>query len=208
MRPGFRILAASSASALLLFIACGLGPEAWEPHVLRVFFTKNGAPGEISLDQTGPSIPGDAGDRISLDRFSVQLYPTRRTDDGSRIVRVKELPDVPHQALSLEYRIVATLRRWEESGPCYDVRRQVETPWEQVKAERWQATPHRRIWELSDEIDEIRINVELRDPSATYTINKIDITPSTTAKRLRNNSRKSIFLRVFEAFRGERNCED
>ncbi len=162
----------------------------------------------MDLGTTGPSIPADSGDRLRLEGSTIQLYPTRRTDGGSRIVQVKNLPAIPPAALSLEYRVVATLRTWDDSGPCYETGNQLVTPWNRVKAERWQINPASPIWELSEhDTDEIRINVEIRDPAAKYTVNKIDIVLSTAGKRLRSDARKSFFSRAIEEFRGERNCD-
>lgn len=202
------ILRTALACVVLLFSACGFGPEAWEPDVLSVLYTKNGATAEVDLRTTGPSIQADSGDWLRLEGLTIQLYPTRRTNGGSRIVRVKDLPTIPSAALSLEYRVVATLRKWDDSGPCYETGSQLVTPWYRVKAKRWQINPASPIWELSEEVDEIRINIEIRDPAATYTINKIDIVPSTAWKRLGSGARKSFFSRVVEAFRGDRNCEE
>ena len=191
--------------------SCSLGPERWEPHVLSADYEQDAQVFGIDLSRTSPVIVVDAGEHLEFLNFTLRVLPTKRSSDGVVISKIADVPPVPSSALNLTVRVSATPRKWNKSGPCYDRKDQLVTEWLPVEGGQWVVRPQWHPWVIREDWDEIRIGVHVRglpgaDPEPDYMVNSIMLQPRRTNERLKRNVGQNIFMRVWESFRGEKDC--
>jgi hypothetical protein len=197
--------------AYFVFASCSFGPEQWEPQAVTLRYVASGQQAEIALDKTGPVLTIDPGEELALLSFGLRLLPTRTSASGVRITRIKDLPAVPPAALELEARVVATMRKWEKTGPCYDMRDQALTDWVPVQAQPWELLVLPQSWTLGEDWDEFRVNVQTRrrgssQTESVYTANVVRLEPTPDHNHLQRTVRQNIFSRMSDSFGDEREC--
>jgi hypothetical protein len=179
--------------------------------VVSADYAQDGHVFALDLGGTSPTIVVNAGEQLEFVNFTLRLLPTKRSSDGVVITKVADVPPVPQSALNLTVRVSATIRKWNESGPCYDRKDQLLTDWFPVEGGQWVVRPQPHPWVIGEDWDKIRIDVHVRglpgaDPEPDYIINSIMLQPRQTNERLRRNIGQNIFMRVWESFRGVKDC--